>query len=44
MFHVIINEDSDAVFKFGISRYSEDSRMSLVGGTLTEKLQQLLEE
>ena len=44
MFHVIINKDSDAVFKFGIRKYSEDGRMSLVGGTLTEKLQQLLEE
>ncbi|WP_295504386.1 DUF1310 family protein [uncultured Streptococcus sp.] len=44
MFHVIINDDSDAVFKFGIRKYSEDGRMSLVGGTLTEKLQQLLEE
>ena len=44
MFHVIINDDSDAVFKFGIRKYSQDGRMSLVGGTLTEKLQQLLEE
>ena len=44
MFHVIINDDSDAVFKFGIRKYGEDGRMSLVGGTLTEKLQQLLEE
>ena len=44
MFHVIINDESDAVFKFGIRKYSEDGRMSLVGGTLTEKLQQLLEE
>ncbi|MBP2620555.1 DUF1310 family protein [Streptococcus panodentis] len=44
MFHVIINDDSDAIFKFGIKKYSQDGRMSLVGGTLTEKLQQLLEE
>lgn len=44
MFHVIINDDSDAIFKFGIRKYSEDGRMSLVGGSLTEKLQQLLEE
>ena len=44
MFHVIINDDSDAVFKFGIRKYGEDGRMSLVGGSLTEKLQQLLEE
>ena len=44
MFHVIINDDSDAIFKFGIRKYSQDGRMSLVGGTLTEKLQQLLEE
>ena len=44
MVHVIINDDSDAVFKFGIRKYSQDGRMSLVGGTLTEKLQQLLEE
>ncbi|EGC22358.1 DUF1310 family protein [Streptococcus sanguinis] len=44
MFNVIINDDSDAVFKFGIRKYSQDGRMSLVGGTLTEKLQQLLEE
>ena len=44
MFHVIINDDSDAVFKFGIRKYSQDGRMSLVGGSLTEKLQQLLEE
>ena len=44
MFHVIINDDSDAVFKFGIRKYGEDGRMSLVGGTLTEKLQKLLEE
>ena len=44
MFHVIINDDSDAVFKFGIRKYSQDGRMSLVGGTLTEKLQKLLEE
>ena len=44
MFHVIINDDSDAIFKFGIRKYGEDGRMSLVGGSLTEKLQQLLEE
>ena len=44
MFHVIINDDSDAAFKFGIRKYGEDGRMSLVGGTLTEKLQKLLEE
>ena len=44
MFNVIINDDSDAAFKFGIRKYGEDGRMSLVGGTLTEKLQQLLEE
>ena len=44
MFDIIINDDSDAVFKFGIRKYSQDGRMSLVGGTLTEKLQQLLEE
>ena len=44
IFNVIINDDSDAAFKFGIRKYGEDGRMSLVGGTLTEKLQQLLEE